>query len=214
MPRALLSFGLLTCTDRPSKVYSPESNVWMPAMPLMSVVLPAPLSPTSAVTFPGVTSKETLRSTCTAPKFLLMPRRLSSGSVPEATGPPSEVVVDTAVGPFSRHPAGRSGASGSAGGDGCGWDPPAPSGTGPTSPHWTPYLVHRAAYDPAQTLLFGWKPSAITVLTLSWKMASGVASADGTCLPVSVSLTEPVASESALAWSPLISAIARSDAAF
>src|SRR4051812_18971679 len=126
-------------------------------MPLMSVVLPAPLSPTSAVTFPAVTSKETLRSTCTAPKLLLTPRRLSSGSVPEVTGPVSVVVIDTAA-------------------------------------HWTPYLVHNAAYDPAQTLLFGWKPSAITVLTPSWKIACGVASAEGTSLPVTVSLTAPVAS--------------------
>ena len=46
--------GAVDVTGWPSKVYSPSSKAWMPAMPLIRVLLPAPLSPTSAVTSPGV----------------------------------------------------------------------------------------------------------------------------------------------------------------
>ena len=53
MPRSLAWRGLVTVTGCPSNVYVPESKAWMPAMPLISVLLPAPLSPTSAVTWPG-----------------------------------------------------------------------------------------------------------------------------------------------------------------
>src|SRR4051794_36619659 len=80
MPRALASLGPCTFTGWPAKKYSPSSKAWMPAMPLMRVLLPAPLSPTSAVTWPGRTSRSTPRSTCTAPKLFWMPRRLSIGS--------------------------------------------------------------------------------------------------------------------------------------
>ena len=41
-------------TGSPSKRTSPESIGWMPATHLISVDLPAPLSPTSAMTSPGV----------------------------------------------------------------------------------------------------------------------------------------------------------------
>src|SRR4051794_26083125 len=71
----------------------------MPAMPLMSVLLPAPLSPTSAVTLPAETSRSTPRSTWTAPKLLLMPRSCSSGPLVDGGGGAvdSVVVVDTEV---------------------------------------------------------------------------------------------------------------------
>src|SRR5690349_8157751 len=46
----------------------------MPAIALTRVDLPAPLSPTSAVTSPGYTWKSTSCSTCTTPKLLLTPR--------------------------------------------------------------------------------------------------------------------------------------------
>src|SRR5690242_890807 len=46
----------------------------MPATPLMSVDLPAPLSPTSAVTSPRYASKSTSCRTCTAPKLLFTAR--------------------------------------------------------------------------------------------------------------------------------------------
>src|SRR3954454_20611430 len=51
----------------------------MPPMHLTNVDLPAPLSPTSAVTWPGYTTKSTSRSTCTGPKLLSMPRSSSRG---------------------------------------------------------------------------------------------------------------------------------------
>src|SRR5512135_364400 len=52
----------------------------MPATPLIRVHLPAPLSPTRAVTSPARASKSTPLSTSTAPKLFWMPRRLSSGA--------------------------------------------------------------------------------------------------------------------------------------
>src|SRR6266508_5873025 len=60
----------------------------MPEMVLMRVDLPAPLSPTSAVTWPAWAAKSTALSACTAPKRLLTPRSSRSG-VLVATAPPS-----------------------------------------------------------------------------------------------------------------------------
>src|SRR3954454_3896648 len=51
----------------------------MPAIVLISVDLPAPLSPTSAITSPGYARKSTLVSACTGPKLLETPRSSSSG---------------------------------------------------------------------------------------------------------------------------------------
>src|SRR5262245_39104871 len=58
----------------------------MPATHLTSVDLPAPLSPTSAVTSPARTVKSTPCSTCTGPKCLSTPRSCRIGSV--TTTPP------------------------------------------------------------------------------------------------------------------------------
>src|SRR5213075_3240167 len=55
-------------------------------MHLTSVDLPAPLSPTSAVTSPACAVKSTSRRTCTGPKLLLMPRSSSRGAA--VTGAP------------------------------------------------------------------------------------------------------------------------------
>src|SRR5215213_907722 len=49
-------------------------------MPFTIVDFPAPLSPTSAVTLPAQASIPASLSTCTAPKCLFMPRKLSSGA--------------------------------------------------------------------------------------------------------------------------------------
>src|SRR5215211_1449230 len=64
----------------------------MPAMHLISVDLPAPLSPTSAITSPERTSKSTSVNASTEPKLLRMPRASSVG-VSEAM----VVGVDSAV---------------------------------------------------------------------------------------------------------------------
>src|SRR5215212_8773730 len=61
------------CTGCPSKRTSPLSTGWMPAMHLMSVDLPAPLSPTRAMTSPGATWKSTSKRACTAPKLFETP---------------------------------------------------------------------------------------------------------------------------------------------
>src|SRR3954452_12341096 len=53
----------------------------MPAIDLISVDLPAPLSPTSAITSPSRTSKSTSISACTEPKFFETPRQSSVGVV-------------------------------------------------------------------------------------------------------------------------------------
>ena len=50
-------------------------------MHLISVLLPAPLSPTSAVTFPAYASKSTSLSTCTGPNDLFIPRSERIGSL-------------------------------------------------------------------------------------------------------------------------------------
>src|SRR4051812_20406383 len=51
----------------------------MPAMHLISVDLPAPLSPTRAITSPSRTSKSTSVSACTEPKDLETPRSSRRG---------------------------------------------------------------------------------------------------------------------------------------
>src|ERR1044071_7392523 len=52
---------------------------WMPAMHLMRVDLPAPLSPTSAMTSPSRTSRSTSVSACTDPNDLKTPRSSRRG---------------------------------------------------------------------------------------------------------------------------------------
>src|SRR6188472_4158234 len=73
----------------------------MPAMHLMSVDLPAPLSPTSAIPSPSRTSKSTSVSACTEPKVLDRSRVSRSGvsvagrlrTTVEAPGGASTLVV-------------------------------------------------------------------------------------------------------------------------
>src|SRR3954451_17542414 len=67
MPRAEASFGPWMLTGEPRKRTSPSSIGWMPAMHLISVDLPAPLSPTSAIVSPARTSKSTSFSAWTEP---------------------------------------------------------------------------------------------------------------------------------------------------
>src|SRR5580704_6233761 len=79
MPRFAASFGECKWTGLPFHSIWPLLGSWMPAMHLISVVLPAPLSPTRAVTWPTGTSRSTPVSACTGPNDLPMPRRLSRG---------------------------------------------------------------------------------------------------------------------------------------
>src|ERR671919_301528 len=88
MPSAVADWGLLTCTGCPSNRYSPSSIWLMPAIVLIRVDLPAPLSPTSAVTLPAWAAKSTSVRAWTAPKRLLTPRSSSRGVPSAATLPP------------------------------------------------------------------------------------------------------------------------------
>src|SRR5262245_26553924 len=67
-------------TGSPSKRISPSSIGWMPAMHLINVDLPAPLSPTSAITSPSCTSRSTSVSACTDPNDLVTPRGSRRGA--------------------------------------------------------------------------------------------------------------------------------------
>src|SRR5581483_1749409 len=73
-------------TSSPSKKISPLSAVCVPATHLISVDLPAPLSPTSAITSPLRTSKSASRSACTEPKLLEMLRSSRVGASGAFTG--------------------------------------------------------------------------------------------------------------------------------
>ena len=57
----------------PARAAAPVVGCQMPAMHLISVLLPAPLSPTRAVTCPAGMSRSMPVSACTGPKFLPMP---------------------------------------------------------------------------------------------------------------------------------------------
>src|SRR5918998_6577221 len=79
MPSRAASFGPWMFTVSPSKTISPSSTGWRPAMHLISVDLPAPLSPTSAMTSPCDTWKSTSNSAWTAPKLLETPTSSRTG---------------------------------------------------------------------------------------------------------------------------------------
>src|SRR5581483_4146226 len=79
IPSRPASFGPWMCTSRPSKMIWPPSAAWVPATHLTSVDLPAPLSPTSAITSPRRTSKSTPASACTEPNDLEMSRSWRRG---------------------------------------------------------------------------------------------------------------------------------------
>src|SRR5918999_5521937 len=89
MPRRAASLGPWMFTSWPSKRISPLSNGWMPAMHLISVDLPAPLSPTSAMTSPWDTWKSTSNSAWTAPKLLETPTSSRTGVSVTFVSPPS-----------------------------------------------------------------------------------------------------------------------------
>ena len=71
MPKSADCLGLCSSTGLPSKRIVPASYGWIPAKPLIRVDLPAPLSPTRAVTSPARTEKFTSFNTSTGPKLFL-----------------------------------------------------------------------------------------------------------------------------------------------
>src|SRR3989475_3334815 len=68
------------CTSCPSNRIRPLSAACVPATHLTSVDLPAPLSPTRAITSPSRTSKSTSSSACTDPNAFEMPRSSRVGA--------------------------------------------------------------------------------------------------------------------------------------
>src|SRR5215203_2461196 len=172
------------CTSLPSNEIVPPSAGWIPAIVFTSVDLPAPLSPTSATTSPGRTSKSTSLSAWTGPKLLLTPFRASTGVL--------SLAFITRL--LSR---GRTGA---------------PRGAPPHSPHvtyWMPASLQPAAYLPEQISSADQNLSLMIVsLMLSLVTATGVSRIDGTCfIPLSIS------SSAAGGSSPVASATASSAAA-
>src|SRR5438876_1237691 len=81
-------------TSFPSKRISPLSGLWMPATHLIKVDLPAPLSPTSAMTSPSRTSKSTSASACTDPNDFEMPRSSRIGVSLTGVGFPTTKPVE------------------------------------------------------------------------------------------------------------------------
>src|SRR6516162_3931832 len=85
MPAAVASRGVRKCTVLPCQISWPCDGSQIPEMVLISVDLPAPLSPTSAVTCPAGTSRSMSVSARTGPKLFPMPRSCSSGACPTAS---------------------------------------------------------------------------------------------------------------------------------
>src|SRR4051812_33136970 len=86
MPSLAASLGPAIFTGLPSKKICPSSIGWMPATDLISVDLPAPLSPTSAITSPLRTSKSTSLSAWTEPNRFVTPRSSRIGVGVALTG--------------------------------------------------------------------------------------------------------------------------------
>src|SRR5271156_6976229 len=82
IPLSRASCGEAKETRRWSSSISPSSSWKTPETALISVDLPAPLSPAKATTSPGWTSSETPASACTPPKCLVASRtvRIGAGS--------------------------------------------------------------------------------------------------------------------------------------
>ncbi|KQR97098.1 hypothetical protein ASG00_12500 [Microbacterium sp. Leaf351] len=70
IPRPSASRGDENSTGSPSSVTEPELGLWTPDRILISVDLPAPLSPRTHVTVPGSTRRLMSRSAITLPKVL------------------------------------------------------------------------------------------------------------------------------------------------
>ena len=78
MPWSRASRGVRKPTSAPSRKNCPEVGWCTPAMILMSVDLPAPLSPTRQVTSPARAVREAPSSATTLPKRLVRSRATSS----------------------------------------------------------------------------------------------------------------------------------------
>src|SRR5882724_13605148 len=80
MPATCASCGLRRCASCPAMRMDPASRGYTPLRIFISVLLPAPFSPTSACTSPGHAVKSTFWSTGVPPKDFEIPVISSSGS--------------------------------------------------------------------------------------------------------------------------------------
>src|SRR5207244_2310380 len=80
IPSRRASGGSSARSVRPATSSVPASGACAPVAIRISVLLPAPFSPTSACTSPGSSSKSTRWSACTAPNDLLTPAKRRSGA--------------------------------------------------------------------------------------------------------------------------------------
>src|SRR6266850_4287584 len=79
MPAFRASRGEVKRTGSPSTASVPSSGGWTPERVLMSVDLPAPLSPSRQLISPARTARETPSRATTAPKYFEMLRASRSG---------------------------------------------------------------------------------------------------------------------------------------
>src|SRR6201996_7153173 len=85
IPRAIAADGEPISTGWPSTRISPSSGLYRPYRTDISVDLPAPFSPSSAWTSPGITSKSTRSLATTEPNFFVIPLSSSAGGVDGVT---------------------------------------------------------------------------------------------------------------------------------
>src|SRR6266581_9173824 len=80
MPRSIAWRGESKRTGWPSSTIRPASGAVRPYRTFMSVVLPAPFSPSSASTSPGYSCRSTWSLATSPPNLLTMPRASRTGS--------------------------------------------------------------------------------------------------------------------------------------
>src|SRR5882724_8861964 len=97
MPLSRASCGLENAVRLPSSRISPSSYWNTPEIALITVDLPAPLSPATATTSPGWTSNDTLLRACTPPKCL---ETLRTERIVSLNGAPSH---EAALGLIDQH---------------------------------------------------------------------------------------------------------------
>src|SRR5262245_50851097 len=85
MPAASASRAERKCTAEPSSRMAPSYSACTPAMIFISVLLPAPFSPTRPWISPAFRAKSTSLRACTPPNDLQMPDSSSSGTPPAST---------------------------------------------------------------------------------------------------------------------------------
>src|SRR5579862_151611 len=144
MPSARAVGGVSPLSGSPSSRISPPSGWWIPLRVLISVLLPAPLSPTRATISPACTVSETPESDCTPPNHLTMSWHSSTTRLEPLV--PFPVMAGSAfmLAPQTRTPEGRLAAPPPASGGGH-W----PGGTLPVAVgvlRYLKYLVNTYAY--------------------------------------------------------------------